>query len=157
MSPTDSAPSFNSAVGHPASSVIKKLRFEPVTKAGRKKRNRAKKRKLEALQAGAPGEQGGFPPEKKLMQQPTAIPKPNLVLKSQEKTDLTQLVTENTVDEELSEQIRLAIMEKKTEELQGYVNQIQDAVTIGMFQLRDLKKQIAIATAALAPATDEEE
>ncbi|RWA08099.1 hypothetical protein EKO27_g7014 [Xylaria grammica] len=157
MPPTNSAPPFSPAVGHPASSVIKKLRFEPVTKAGRKKRNRAKKRKLEALQAGVPDEQGRFPPEKKPMQQPTAIPKPNLVLKSQEKTDLRQLVTEeNTIDEELSEQIRLAIMEKKTEELQGYVNQIQDAVTI-VANFPRLKKQIAIATAALAPATDEEE
>ncbi|KAI0533086.1 hypothetical protein GGR58DRAFT_506761 [Xylaria digitata] len=59
-------------------------------------------------------------------------------------------VTEKiNIDQEPSEKIRLAALEKKTEELQGYVNQIQDAVTIGMLQLRDLKKQIADATAAL--------
>ncbi|KAF2965820.1 hypothetical protein GQX73_g7780 [Xylaria multiplex] len=58
------------------------------------------------------------------------------------------------IDQEPSEKIRLAVLEKKTEELQGYVNQIQDAVTIGMFQLRDLKKQIAGATAALTSADE---
>lgn len=34
---------------------------------------------------------------------------------------------------------RLEALEEKTKELQGYLNQLQDAVTIGMFQLRDLK------------------
>ncbi|TRX90116.1 hypothetical protein FHL15_009035 [Xylaria flabelliformis] len=53
-------------------------------------------------------------------------------------------------EEELSDKVKLNALAKKTEELQGYVNQLQDAVTIGMFQLRDLKNQIAAATAALA-------
>ncbi|KAI8945262.1 hypothetical protein F4801DRAFT_584595 [Xylaria longipes] len=61
-----------------------------------------------------------------------------------------QDMMEKDDDEELSDKIKLDALAKKTEELQGYVNQLQDAVTIGMFQLRDLKIQIAAATAALS-------
>jgi hypothetical protein len=38
--------------------------------------------------------------------------------------------------------MKLDTLAKKTEELQGYVNQLQDAVTIGMVQLRDLKVSV---------------
>ncbi|KAI1747968.1 hypothetical protein F4782DRAFT_534920 [Xylaria castorea] len=65
-----------------------------------------------------------------------------------------EMMEEKNDDGELSDKIKLSALAKKTEELQGYVNQLQDAVTIGMFQLRDLKKQIAAATTALA-TTDE--
>ncbi|RYC54745.1 hypothetical protein CHU98_g11464 [Xylaria longipes] len=63
-----------------------------------------------------------------------------------------QDMMEKDDDEELSQltyevkdKIKLDALAKKTEELQGY-----DAVTIGMFQLRDLKIQIAAANAALS-------
>ncbi|KAI0447475.1 hypothetical protein F4803DRAFT_574682 [Xylaria telfairii] len=61
-----------------------------------------------------------------------------------------EVMQEDTGNEQLSDKIKLDALTKKTEELQGYVNQLQDAVTISMFQLRDLKKQIAAATATLA-------
>ncbi|KAI1291162.1 hypothetical protein F5Y03DRAFT_400920 [Xylaria venustula] len=41
---------------------------------------------------------------------------------------------------------KLEALEEKAKELQGYLNTLQDAVTIGMYQLRDLKEQIATAT-----------
>ncbi|KAI0863772.1 hypothetical protein F4860DRAFT_49889 [Xylaria cubensis] len=68
----------------------------------------------------------------------------------QEATTEQKMMKEKNDNEELSDKIKLDALAKKTEELQGYVNQLQDAVTIGMFQLRDLKNQIAAATAALA-------
>ncbi|KAI1117978.1 hypothetical protein F5Y14DRAFT_400697, partial [Nemania sp. NC0429] len=49
---------------------------------------------------------------------------------------------------------KLHKLEKKSEELQGFLNQLQDAVAIGMFQLRELKKQIAATTGT--PVDDEE-
>ncbi|KAI1740061.1 hypothetical protein F4680DRAFT_465853 [Xylaria scruposa] len=67
----------------------------------------------------------------------------------QEATREQEMMMDNNQEEELSDKIKLDALAKKTEELQGYVNQLQDAVTIGMFQLRDLKNQIASATAAL--------
>ncbi|KAI3332931.1 hypothetical protein F4824DRAFT_513841 [Ustulina deusta] len=70
----------------------------------------------------------------------------------EEATPKQEVVEKMNIDEEPSEKIRLDALEKKTIELQGYVNQIQDAVTIGMYQLRDLKNQIAAATAALKSA-----
>ncbi|KAI1193114.1 hypothetical protein F5X97DRAFT_328897 [Nemania serpens] len=57
----------------------------------------------------------------------------------------------HTAEHDAAEKIiKLRTLEKKSEELQGFLNQLQDAVAIGMFQLRDLKNQIATATAALA-------
>ncbi|KAI0555586.1 hypothetical protein F4679DRAFT_578972 [Xylaria curta] len=78
-----------------------------------------------------------------------------LVSRSEQEADREQeMMKERNDEEELSDKIKLDALAKKTEELQGYINQLQDAVTIGMFQLRDLKNQIAAATAALA-TTDE--
>ncbi|KAI0516857.1 hypothetical protein F5B22DRAFT_646591 [Xylaria bambusicola] len=57
-------------------------------------------------------------------------------------------------DSKVAEKMGLETLEKKTEELQGYVNQLQDAVTIGMYQLRDLKKKIATAISTLTPADE---
>ncbi|KAI1158385.1 hypothetical protein F5B18DRAFT_656706 [Nemania serpens] len=51
-----------------------------------------------------------------------------------------------------SEKIKLRALKRKSKELQYYLNQLQDAVTIGMFRLRDLKKQVSTATAALKAA-----
>ncbi|KAI1183068.1 hypothetical protein F5B17DRAFT_154072 [Nemania serpens] len=53
-------------------------------------------------------------------------------------------------EEPSEEMVKLHALEKKSEELQGFLNQLQDAVAIGMFQLNELKKQIATATEALA-------
>ncbi|KAI1149555.1 hypothetical protein F4825DRAFT_453310 [Nemania diffusa] len=61
-----------------------------------------------------------------------------------------EVVQNENVEEEPPEMTRLEALEEKTKELQGYLNQLQDAVTIGMFQLRDLKKQVAAEIAALA-------
>lgn len=36
-------------------------------------------------------------------------------------------------------EMKLEALLQRADELQGYVNQIQDAVTVGMMQLRDLK------------------
>ncbi|KAJ2997602.1 hypothetical protein NUW58_g613 [Xylaria curta] len=64
----------------------------------------------------------------------------------------TKVGEPNRLTYELKNKINLAALTKRTQELEGYVNQIQDAVTIGMYQLRDLKKQVAAATAALETA-----
>ncbi|KAI0972798.1 hypothetical protein F4678DRAFT_460359 [Xylaria arbuscula] len=53
---------------------------------------------------------------------------------------------EKNIDEEPPKKTRLEALEEKTKELQGYLNTLQDAVTIGMNQLRDLKERIATAT-----------
>ncbi|KAI0470304.1 hypothetical protein F4859DRAFT_515830 [Xylaria cf. heliscus] len=71
-----------------------------------------------------------------------------------EETEGQEMMDMKNDDEELSDKVKLDALAKKTQELQGYVNQLQDAVTISMFQLRDLKKQIAAMTTFLA-TTDE--
>ncbi|KAI0404823.1 hypothetical protein F4802DRAFT_565609 [Xylaria palmicola] len=65
----------------------------------------------------------------------------------QEDQKMTMMHQDNSV--ELSDEIKLNAMAKKAKELEGYLNQMQDAVTIGMYRLRDLQKQVAAATAAL--------
>ncbi|KAI1352326.1 hypothetical protein F5Y01DRAFT_313800 [Xylaria sp. FL0043] len=62
-----------------------------------------------------------------------------------------QMAEEKMVVEELPvvKKMKLDVLEVKIQELQGYVNQLQDAVTIGMYQLRDLKERVNAATSDL--------
>ncbi|TGJ86290.1 hypothetical protein E0Z10_g2465 [Xylaria hypoxylon] len=127
----------------------------PALTSSQKKHLRKRKRQMEAQQAGTQDEQDRSPQRKVLKLAP--MPKPILFKRDKEATPKQGVAEKKDVDEEPSEdevkeQIELYILEKKTEELQGYVNQIQDAVTIGMFQLRDLKRKITIAKAVLASA-----
>ncbi|KAI1821757.1 hypothetical protein F4861DRAFT_517671 [Xylaria intraflava] len=47
-----------------------------------------------------------------------------------------------TVKKELSQLEKLVALQTRINELKGYVNQIQDVVTIGMHQLRELKVSV---------------
>ncbi|KAI1426554.1 hypothetical protein F5Y12DRAFT_741499 [Xylaria sp. FL1777] len=69
-----------------------------------------------------------------------SLSKTELTSKNPKKKAKTKQETmEENIDEEPDEQRkRLEALGKRTLELQGYVNQIQDAVTIGMYRLRDL-------------------
>ncbi|KAH8156287.1 hypothetical protein CIB48_g11962 [Xylaria polymorpha] len=67
-----------------------------------------------------------------------------LVYRSEGAMARLEMMAGDTDNEQLSNKIKLDALNKKTEELQGYVNQLQDAVTISMFQLRDLKKRKVI-------------
>ncbi|KAK5635499.1 hypothetical protein RRF57_011211 [Xylaria bambusicola] len=58
---------------------------------------------------------------------------------NQETVEKTNKFNSFDKDVEVTEKMKLEALEKKTEELQGYVNQLQDAVTVSMYQLRDLK------------------
>ncbi|KAI0432076.1 hypothetical protein F5Y09DRAFT_340027 [Xylaria sp. FL1042] len=129
----------------------------PLTEAvltTRQKKNRARNRKRQAmaLDIGFNAQTGDKTPATPVQQvdfhSALGITEPDFHTKKQETIE-QQMAEERMIDKELPvvKKMRLEVLEMKTEELQGYVNQIQDAVTIGMYQLRDLKKQIAAATA----------
>ncbi|KAJ8130788.1 hypothetical protein O1611_g2842 [Lasiodiplodia mahajangana] len=67
----------------------------------------------------------------------------------QDSPEHREVAKEDGNNEESLDKIKLEALKEKATELQGYFNQLQDAVTIGMLQAQRLKEEIAVATHAL--------